>query len=148
MIREEIRDAFCFNKEEILEYLNANLDHDKDYKDTLKVIKLIEEMDLPDLSEMLDYDENSNEALVYDFMFEQEGLFSFVAVSLNRIYDITFESDGFLSSHGVAYSIPIAVVPYGNELSNLTKEDIKWADDQNEHEGFGGSYNHFYGFGN
>ena len=141
MIREELRNTFCFNKEELLEYLNTNYDND-----VKKIIQIIEELDLPDLSEMLEYNENSNEALVYDFWIEQEGLFSFIVVSLERVYDIIFDHEGLLSSHCTAYSIPIAIVPYGNELVNLKKEDIKWADNRDEHEGFGGSYNHFYGF--
>ena len=122
MIREELRNSFCFNKEELLECLNMTLEHDCDYKDTLKVIKLIEEMELPDLSQMLEYNENSNEALVYNVMFEDEGLFPFIAVSLERYYNISFADDGFVGSHCIAYSIPIVIVPYGNELENLNKK--------------------------
>lgn len=127
MYKKEIKEWFCTNKEEVLKMLDRN-HHFSPYMD--EVIKIVEQLNLPDLEEIFNYEENKNEFLVYNLIDEQEVLFPITGLSIDKIYN--FEQTETGCSHNTKYSIPIVVIPLENcsktasekYIMNIHNEDM------------------------
>lgn len=129
------------NKDDILDNMRAN-DHFSPYME--HAIKIIEDMDLPNLTEIFDFDGHPNEGLVYSFEDNQENLLPHIGICLERITDFALDEFGW--SYKTVYSMPIVIIPMDTDLSDIDTDAIKELDENDYWFQNSMAFNHYYGF--
>lgn len=136
-MKDKIKDLYCVNKEDVLEYLELNMHLSPHMQ---HVVDIVKQLDLPNLYEMFDFEKHPDEALVYNITALQECTFPTVSISIDRIYNIE-TIQGLRYSHDIIHSIPIVIVPMEWDYGYICKENIENIDEDE----FYWSFNHFYG---